>query len=155
MPLAWNWKTALSSGIYRSPAFLFAGFASSGPKAALCAAGVEFLVLAAAAGFTGAWLESLHGRPRTLYTRAVVFIGVPAALHLSELLAHTLAGTPGAARGIMVSIALSVISSNFCWHTMQHGAMLTSAGAPNFLADLRRMPALVVSFLTLPLRRSR
>lgn len=153
MRLHWNWKTALSSGIYRSPAFLLAGFTSSGPKAAVSAASIEFLVLAAAAGFTGAWLESLHSQPRSPYTRAVVFCLVPAALHLSEIIAHTLAGTPDAARGIFTSVALSVVSSSFCWHTMGRGAMLTSVGAPCLLDDLRRMPGLVISYLALPFSR--
>ena len=153
MPLPWNWKTALSSGLYRSPAFLLAGFTASGSKAAIHAASIEFCVLATAAGFTGAWLESLHGRPRGFYSRAVVFCLVPASLHLSELIAHTLAGTRGAGRGILISMALSVISSSFCWHTMQRGAMLTSAGAPRFRDDLRRMPRLVLSYLALPFGR--
>ncbi|MBE0658281.1 MAG: hypothetical protein IH602_11365 [Bryobacteraceae bacterium] len=155
MRLPWNWKTALSSGIYRSPAFLLAGFSHAGTAAGVRAASIEFAVLAAAAGFTGAWLESLNAKPRGLYTRAVVFCFVPAALHLAEFVVHSLAGTPAAGRGIMLSIGLSIVSSSFCWHTMRRGAMLTSAGAPGLLDDLRRMPQLLLSFVTSSFSRSR
>jgi hypothetical protein len=78
---------------------------------------------------------------------------VPATLHLTEFIAHSLAGTPGAGRGILLSIGLSIVSSAFCWHTMRRGAMLTSAGAPSYYADLLRMPGLILSFLGLPFGR--
>ncbi len=145
-------KTALSSGLYRTPAFLIAGI-RSGPTAALRAALLEFLLLAAVAGFTGAWLERLRSRPYGLYPRTVVFFFVPATCISPNSRPHSRPDSRLRSRHLRLRGPLCHLHQ-FLWHTMRNGAMLSSLGAPNFLADLRLMPSLIVSYLLVLTRRS-
>lgn len=134
----WNWKTALCSGLYRSPAF-FAKSVQGGFT--------EFALLAIVAGFTGAWIQRVRLAQNPLWTRVVVLFLVPLCLHLSEAVVHTIAGTPGRKTGILVSMTLSAVSCAFNWHVMRHGAMLAGGRGDSFWTDLRRVPGLILSFL--------
>ena len=66
---------------------------------------------------------------------------------------HWAAGTARLGPRIAGSILFSVVSTLFNLHAMRHGALLVGHHrAASLRTDLRRMPALVATFLREPLR---
>jgi hypothetical protein len=150
----WNWKTALWSGLYRSPAFLIAG-SRSGLEAALRGAGVEFLLFAAMAGFTGAATQRFRHLQPPWKARAVILGAIPACLHLAEWTTHTLAGTRGRGRGVLISVGMTVLAVSFNWYAMRRGAFLAGREGDSLISDLQRLPAIIWGFLAWILGRGR
>ncbi len=142
----WNWKTAVWSGMYRAPAFFIAGY-KSGFAAALRGAGVEFLLFAAMAGFTGAATQRFRNLQPPWKARAVILCLIPACLHAAEWLTHTLAGTKGRSRGVLISIAMTVVAVAFNWYAMRRGALLAGGEGASFFNDLKRMPRIIAGFI--------
>jgi len=142
----WNWKTALASGCYRAPAFIIVSV-RAGWAGAARASLAEFLLFATIAGFTGAAVQRVRNlRPE--WTAWLIIFGVlPLVMHTSEYLLHTALGSAAWRRGMMVSLALTVLSESFAWHGMRQGAWLAGAGGRPLLEDLARLPFLVAGYL--------
>ncbi len=123
----WNWKTALWSGLYRSPAFFIAAFRSGwGP--AVRASLVEFLLFASIAGLTGALTQRFR-KVRPAWLSALLILGLmPLVIHSAEFLVHTLAArqTGGRASDLHGDDAVGV---TFNWYCMHHGAFLAEKRA--------------------------
>lgn len=152
--LPWNWKTALCSACYRAPAYFLVSL-RLGPAQAFRASAAEFLLFGIMAGFTGALIERLrHLRP--LWLAALLLLGaLPLCLHTAEWLTHSALGTPARRHGLLLSIAMSILSDAFTWRLMHSGAMLTGPHSRPLLADLARIPAILFTgLLDSPPRRS-
>jgi hypothetical protein len=147
----WNWKTALWSGLYRSPAFFIAAIRSGwGP--AVRASLVEFLLFASIAGITGALTQRFR-KVRPAWLSALLILGLmPLVIHTAEFLVHTLAGTPNRRTGVLISMGMTAAGVTFNWYCMHHGAFLAGEEGQPFLHDVKRIPALLFGFLTLPVR---
>lgn len=146
MSPVWNWKTALASGCYRAPAFIFVSTRAG--WAGVARAGLaEFLLFATVAGFTGAVVQRVrNARPE--WAAWLIIVGVlPLVMHTSEFLLHTALGSVAWRRGMMVSLALTVLSESFAWHVMRQGAWLAGDDGRPLLEDLARLPVLVVGYL--------
>jgi hypothetical protein len=151
---AWNWKSALWSGLYRSPAFLIAGW-RAGLPVALRGAGVEFLLFASISGFTGAATQRFRHAQPAWKARLIILVCIPACLHLAEWTTHTVAGTHGRGRGVLMSVAMSVLASAFNWYAMRRGAFLAGREGQSLLHDLKRLPAIVPGFVAWIMGRGR
>jgi 4-amino-4-deoxy-L-arabinose transferase-like glycosyltransferase len=149
--LPWNWKTALWSGCYRAPAFLIGSW-RFGLGEAFTAAGAEFTLFAALAGFTGAATQGIrHLRP--IWVRAaIIALVIPVFLHSSEWLVHGWLRTPSRSHSVAISIAMTVIAEVFNLYAMRHGALLSGDEGGSFTQDMRRMPSIVFGFVTYPFR---
>lgn len=150
-PPHWNWKTALWSGLYRSPAFFIAAIRSGwGP--AVQASVVEFLLFASIAGWTGALTQRFRKvEPRWL--SALLILGLmPLVIHTAEFLVHTLAGTPNRKTGVLISAGMTAMGVTFNWYCMHHGAFLAGHEGRPFMDDVKRIPRLFLGFVTLPAR---
>jgi dipeptide/tripeptide permease len=142
----WNWKLALLSGTIRATVFL-------GATASTPAAVVEFALGVTLAGLGGALAQAYRtAQPRRMASLTVA-TAVPLTIHFSEILIHSLRGTPHTATGVKASMLYSCVSALFTLHAMREGAMLAGEEQTSILADLRRIPSLVVSFVSRPLRR--
>jgi hypothetical protein len=148
---AWNWKSALWSGLYRSPAFFIAGMRTGwGP--ALRASLVEFLLFASIAGITGAATQRFRKvKPRWL-SAVLILVLMPVVIHSAEWLVHTLAGTPNRKTGILISLGMTALGVTFNWYCMHHGAFLAGTEGRPFSHDLRQIPRLILGYITLPIR---
>jgi hypothetical protein len=73
---------------------------------------------------------------------------VPALFQAVEFLMHRYHGTPHLRIAEFVSIFISGISSLFNWYAMRHGALLVGGEGRSFSSDLRRLPELIVGFVT-------
>jgi len=151
---AWNWKSALWSGLYRSPAFLIAGW-KAGLAAALRGAGVEFLLFAAISGFTGAATQRFRHAQPPWKARLVILGIIPACLHLAEWTTHTIAGTQGRGRGVLISISMTVLAAAFNWYAMRRGAFLAGHEGESLLNDIKRLPTIAFGFVAWIAGRSR
>jgi hypothetical protein len=150
----WNWKTALCSGFYRGPAFFFASL-KLGVGEAFRAAGVEFALFAAMAGFTGALIQNVRFLQPAWLRMTVLLGGVPAILHAGEWFGHTWLGTPARNRGVLFSVVLSIIAALFNLYAMRKGALVAGHEGDSFLLDLIRLPRLIGGFLIWPFTRLR
>jgi len=148
----WNWKTAVCSGFYRGPAFFLASL-SLGFREALRAAGVEFLLFAAMAGFTGALIQRVRFLEPLWWRMTILLAGVPAILHTGEWVGHTWLGTPARNKGVLFSVVLSGIAALFNLYAMRKGALVAGHEGDSFILDLVRLPRLIGGFVTWPVRR--
>jgi hypothetical protein len=139
----WNWKTALCSGLYRAPAFLAVSL-RAGAEAAGRAAAAEFLLFAAVSGFAGAVTQRLC-RLRPWWHALFWLLGVlPLCVHTAEWAVHSALQTPGRRRGLILSIAMTLIAEAFNWFVMRGGLFHAGPGASPLLDDLRRLPRLLL-----------
>lgn len=146
----WNWKSALSSSIWRSSIFLAANL-QSGWDAALGAMLAEFLYRAIFAGFYGALTQSFRQvEPRWKGTVAAV-ISLVLVSHTVEFAVHWLRGTPNLWTSIGASFCFTVVSTLFNIHAMRRGVLVTGEDSQSLLADLRMLPGL---FRNVPPARS-
>jgi hypothetical protein len=80
----------------------------------------------------------------------LVLAVIPCITMALEAVAHSLASTPNLLAGLLVSLALSVLSSGFNWFSMRKGALLIGRDASSFGTDLSRMPMLIGRFIASP-----
>jgi hypothetical protein len=123
----WNWKSALLSSLWRG--LIFAGLAARGGwQAAGTAGSLEFLLQAAAAGFSGAVLQAFS-RVRPVWQA----VGAAAALilciqHPLEFALHGMRGTPHWRRGVLISMGFSVVSAVINITLMRRGFLIVGEG---------------------------
>lgn len=147
--IRWNWKSAVSSAIFRGLVF-FAGTIAIGWSAAAEAVTIEVLVRLALAGLLGAATEDLRrAEPRWAAT-AVVTIFFPALGNSFSFLAHWFSGSPGIYWGTMASVAISAVAAAFNLFAMRRGVLLIGEGRQSFGRDLASLPLLIVKFLIFP-----
>jgi hypothetical protein len=137
----WNWKSALSSSIWRSSIFLAANL-QSGWDAALGAMLAEFVYRAIFAGFYGALTQSF-GRVEPKWKGAAAAVATLVVVsHTVEFAVHWLRGTPNLWTSIGASFCFTVMSTLFNIHAMRRGVLVTGEDAQSFLTDLRMLPGL-------------
>jgi hypothetical protein len=147
----WNWKSATLSAAVRGTIFFFANF-GAGLAPAIRAVIVEVLFVATTNGFYGALTQSFATVRPFWAAAATVMVLVPAVAHTVEFIFHWAAGTPQLTRSIVASMAFSTISALFNLYAMRRGVLLVGRSSGPFSDDLRRLPAIVMEFLTLPMR---
>jgi hypothetical protein len=147
----WNWKSSVSSALCRAAIF-FCLNAPAGMDSALRAMMTELIYRAIASGVLGSLTQALrHSRPRL-----AALLLLPAIGHLFEYLVHLQAGTPRLETSIAASITFSVITTSFNLFAMRRGALIVGQGQQSLLADMARLPGLIVAFVVCgvrPLRR--
>lgn len=143
----WNWKSALLSLILRGPIFLVATF-HRGWRSAVAALLTESIFCVLTAGFYGAIVQSLRdARPEWL-TAVFLTVVMPAIFQVLEYWLHLSRGTPHLIPAEIISVAVSAISALFNWYAMRRGTLLVGAEGKAFGSDLRRLPRLILGFLT-------
>ena len=77
-----------------------------------------------------------------------VAVFLPAMFQFLEYLLHRFRGTPHLRIAEIVSVFVGGISAFFNWYAMRRGTLLVGGEGGSFGADLRRLPRLIISFLT-------
>lgn len=145
--ILWNWKAAWLSLALRGPIFVVAAV-QRGFSATLSAIITESLVCMSTAGFYGAIAQRLRNAKPEWLTLVFLAAVVPAAFQAVEYLLHRVRGTPHLRIAEIVSIFISGVSALFNWYAMRRGALLVGGEGGSFGSDLRRLPGLLVRFVT-------
>lgn len=143
----WNWKSAWLSIILRAPIFLGVTV-RRGFHVSFSAVLIECLYCALTAGFYGAVVQNLRDAEPQWLTILFLTLVLPGIFQVFEFLLHRLHGTPHLKIAEIVSIAVSAVSALFNWYAMRRGALLVGGEGRSFGSDLRRLPGLIVAFIT-------
>jgi hypothetical protein len=153
----WNWKVVLLTAVCRGVACMAAlrhTQAHTRQHFGLVEAGY---VLLTAGIFSALQQQSLEIKSRrlawliTVVAVPLVSLGADALVHqwLDKVSAHALG---------IGALVFTLVSAMFHWHIMQNGAMLVGESSSSLWTDMKRMPKLLLSFVTAPalsLRRMR
>lgn len=116
----------------------------------LHAIAAEMFYVALTAGIYAALQQgALDVRPRWL-SNLLIVLAVPVLSQTVEYTVHAAAGTPNLKTATISILSFGLISAMFHLHVMRKGAMLVGSKSRPFSDDLKRMPALVASFLAAP-----
>jgi hypothetical protein len=143
----WNRKSAVLSPLFRSQIFLVVNL-KAGWKAALGAMAAEFAYRVFAAGFYGALTQAFREVEPGWVAGFTVAILLPVFSHTVELLVHWSRGTPSLWASIGASVGFTAVSTVFNWYAMRRGVFVVGKGSNSLAADLRRIPRLLIEFLT-------
>ena len=145
----WNWKAAALSCILRTPVYVITTF-RYGWQAVTLAAAVEAGFSAGAAGGYAAFTEAVrYAIPESMV--AILLLGVLPLLTLAlDALVHYLTHTPSLRAGVLLSLAVTIVSSAFNWYSMRRGTLLVGSGGRPFSSDLASLPMLIARFLAEP-----
>ena len=144
----WNWKCALLSATARSIVYL-AALARSGPHKSLSIVVVEIAYVTLTAGiYAGAQQKALGLRSRLLGNFTIA-VGVPALSQILDWLAHCAVGAPVPQHAMVAVSVFTLISALFHLFVMRRGVFLSGCGH-SLAGDFRRVPRLLVRFVTAP-----
>jgi hypothetical protein len=142
----WNWKSALTSSLFRAPIFFFANL-SAGRKAAVGAFLSELVLRSATSGFYGSLTESIRDAEPAWLAALTAVLLMPLVNHSLELLVHWLRSTPRLLHSIVASVCFTAISTLFNLYVMRRGALIVGKERQSFAQDMRCMPRLLIGFL--------
>jgi hypothetical protein len=143
----WNWKSAVMSAIFRGTIFFIANI-SAGLTAALSAMSIESAFYITTAGFYGAITQAFRKAQPPWAATLTVMVLQPTLNHSLEFTLHWIGGTEKLARSITASICFSLLSAVFNLFAMRRGALIVGEGRQSLIADLRRMPLIIIEFIT-------
>jgi hypothetical protein len=144
---SWNWKSALLSAMLRAPLFLFATI-RQGLEAISVAVIVEAVYSAGISGCYGAFVQKLR-RARPLWASGLLILVIlPALLLWIDYLLHLYTRMPNLKGGMLAAGTLCVLSSLFNWYLMSRNSLLVGKEGRSFGSDLKRMPRMVIDFVS-------
>jgi len=120
----------------------------AGWRAAAGAMMAEFLYRAATSGFYGAITQAFSEAEPEWAATAASAVLLPLVSHSIELALHLMRGTPKIITSIIASVCFTVVSTMFNAYAMRRGTLIVGSGGGSIVSDLRRVPALLVGFLT-------
>ncbi len=142
----WNWKAAVWSGLIRALVF-FVILIRGGWRAAMVAMSAEALFRVVMSGLFGSLMQAFRNAQPQWKAFGVSAVLGPAIVQIAEFGMHWRIGSPQLVNTTLASCALTVSAGLFQWHAMHRGAMLIGTGQQSFMADLKAIPGLLISFL--------
>jgi len=147
----WNWKAATLSASCRATIF-FVVTMPAGLEAGLRAMATEMAFRIVASGALGSATQIFRTATPPAVATVVALLVIPAAGHLGEYTVHSLAGTARLGENIAVSVAFSVVTTAFNLFAMRRGALIVGDGQRSLADDVRRLPGLIVGFVSTIIR---
>jgi hypothetical protein len=142
----WSWKAAAFAATVRGAAFFLTNL-QAGREEATKALVVEAVFAFITGGLIGAISQQLRNAGPLWATAAVVWVGLPGVMLLTQSAIHRLAHTPHLSGGLVLSFFVSAISAAFSWYAMRHGAMLGGSEETTILHDIEVLPKILLDFL--------
>jgi hypothetical protein len=142
----WSWKAAAFAAAVRGAAFFLTNL-QAGRGEATKALVVEAVFAFVTGGLIGAISQQLRNAEPLWATAAVVWVGLPGVMLLTQSGVHRLAHTPHLSGGLVLSFFVSAISAAFSWYAMRHGAMLGGSEETTILHDIEVLPKILLDFL--------
>src|SRR5580704_11522045 len=143
----WNWKSAVTSSVFRAVLFFCVNL-SGGFHAARAACLTELVFRVFTSGFYGALTESFREVEPPLEGALAVVLMLPMANHSLEFLVHWMRGTQKLGASIIASMIVTAFSTLFNWYAMRRGAFIVGSGKASLGADLVRIPQLLLDFVS-------
>jgi hypothetical protein len=141
----WNWKAGLLGGLFR--AALFSVAVVPRESAALRGVAIQLVFRIAVGGLWGSLAQAFRAAQPAWLAGLCVAVMLPAAVHTLEYAFLTAGHASHIRRGMIVSVALSVVSLVLNWNLMRRGVMLTGKGTDSLATDFRRLPAVLGDLL--------
>ena len=143
----WNWKSALLSSVIRATIFLIATI-KRGAWDISVAVAVEAVYSAFVSGIYGAFTQAMRFAKPEWVSKLIFGLILPLGLLGLDYLAHFYTGMRHMRLSLILSASFSALSSLFNLYIMRHGTLLVGHEGESLSRDLKRMPGLIVSFLT-------
>jgi hypothetical protein len=93
--------------------------------------------------------QALSGARPVWASSAVAIVLLPVVAHSAEFLVHQAAGTPRLGSSIFASVMFTVSTTMFNLYAMRRGVLTVGHDSRSLREDVRRLPAVIVSFITL------
>lgn len=145
----WNWKAAALSCILRTPVYVITTF-RHGWQAVTLAAVVEAGFSAGAAGVYAAFTEAVRYAEPEYAVALLLLVILPSVTLVLDALIHYVTRTPNLLAGVLLSLAVTIVSSAFNWYSMRRGTLLVGPGGRSFSSDLASLPMLIARFIAEP-----
>jgi len=143
----WNWKSAIFSPGTRAIIFLVANL-GAGWRAAVLAMLAELTYRCLTAGFYGALTQAFRKARPIWAANLTVMLFLPILQHSIEYCVHVLRGTPKLLPSMLASICFTAVTTLFNLYAMRQGALVVGSEADSVLSDLKRMPRLILGFVS-------
>ena len=147
----WNWKSAALSCMLRTPVYVITTL-RHGWQAVTLAAIVEAGFSAGAAGVYAAITEAVRDAQPEFAVAVLLLVILPTITLALDALTHYLTRTPNLLAGVLLSLAVTVVSSAFNWYSMRRGTLLVGPGGRSFSSDLAALPMLIARFVAQPFK---
>jgi hypothetical protein len=144
---SWNWKAALLSAMMRAPLFLVATLCQ-GLEAISVAVLVEAAYSAGISGCYGAFVQKLRCARPLWASGVLILVALPGMLLWLDYKLHLATGMPNLKGGMVAAGILSLLSSLFNWYLMGRGSLLVGVQGGSFGSDLKRLPTMLVDFVS-------
>jgi hypothetical protein len=145
----WNWKCALLSASARSIVYLVA-LSHIGRRGGLSIVLVEMAYVTLTAGLYAGMQQKALGLRNRLLGNLIVVLCVPGLAQFLDSLTHRIAGATVPGRATLAVCIFTMVSALFHLYVMRRGAFLTNHNGCSLLEDFRRMPRLILAFVTAP-----
>jgi len=123
-----------------------------GWQAVTLAAIVEAGFSAGAAGVYAAITEAVRDAQPEFAVAVLLLVILPTITLALDALTHYLTRTPNLSAGVLLSLAVTVVSSAFNWYSMRRGTLLVGPGGRSFSSDLAALPMLIARFVAQPFK---
>jgi hypothetical protein len=147
----WNWKAALITAIFRGAACM-AALRHVHPHARQHFSVVEMAYVLLTAGIFSAWQQQALGFKPRYFAWLLVVVIVPLTSLGADAIAHSLLDHINAHALGVGALIFTLVSAMFHWHVMKNGVMLVGEQSRSLSSDIRQLPALLLSFVTAPIR---
>jgi hypothetical protein len=135
----WNWKAGLLGGVFR--ALFFSVAVLPRDMAGLRGVAIQLAFRVAIGGLWGALAQAFCCAEPAWIAGVLIALIVPAGVHGVEYTLLRAGHASHIRTGMIISVALSVISLLLNWGLMRRGLMLTGKGTDSLATDFRRLPA--------------
>ena len=142
----WNWKSALTSSLFRCLIY-FSTNIVAGLRAAIGAMIIEFVFRGVTSGFYGSMTQAFTRVQPVWAGQMAVIALLPAVGHSMEFLVHWAGGTRKLAASVIASVAFTAISSLFNLFAMRRGVLIVGQNCNSLANDFKRMPRIVLDFI--------
>jgi hypothetical protein len=137
--LNWNWKAGLLGGVFR--ALFFSVAVLPRDLAGLRGVAIQLAFRVAIGGLWGSLAQAFSSAEPAWAAGVLIAVVVPAGVHGAEFTLLRAGHASHIRTGMIISVALSIISLLFNWGLMRRGLMLTGKGTDSLATDFRRLPA--------------
>ncbi len=137
------------SATARSMVYL-AALTRTGTRGGLLIVLVEIAYVTLTAGLYAGLQQRALGFHSRMIGNLTIVLGVPSLAQALDWLAHRAAGAAAPGRATLTVCVFAIVSAFFHLHVMRRGAFLTGHQGRSLADDFRRMPRLIVAFVSAP-----
>jgi hypothetical protein len=139
---------ALISAVTRGSLFFVINLAA-GTAAALQAMALEFVLRGITSGFYAAITQAFRRAEPAWAGTIAAMVLLPALVHSLEFLVHWIGGTPYLGASIAASVGMTAFTTQLYLFVARRGVLITGEGRKSFREDARRLPGVILEYVTI------